>query len=128
MIWTGIFRWAMWLMGLLFKYFILLASLHNYSFFRCFWKPICSSSWCSVSIQHIDDDFIQVATSVWHQHGLPFPDNLRDWTTDRHLYIFLKDYTKLFTWIAYVNCQWNFDEQFMLCTNGIPLHILAFLA
>ena len=32
MIWTGIFRWAMWLMGLLFKYFFLLASLHNYSF------------------------------------------------------------------------------------------------
>ena len=28
--------------------------------------------------------------------GLRFPDTLRDWTTNCHLYIYLKDFTQLF--------------------------------
>ena len=117
MIWTGIFRWAMWPMGLLFEYFFILPSLHNYSFFRCFSKPICSSMWCSVSFP----DLYQIYWWWFHTSGnislasswSAFPHTLRDWTSGRHLYKFLKDYTTLFTWIACINCQLNFDEQFM---------------
>ena len=46
----------------------------------------------SNNFKHIDDHFTHVATSILHQHCLPFPDILRDWTSARHLYIFLKEY------------------------------------
>nr|XP_022287686.1 uncharacterized protein LOC111100283 [Crassostrea virginica] len=46
----------------------------------------------SNNFKHIDDHFTHVATSILHQHCLPFPDILRDWNSARHLYIFLKEY------------------------------------
>lgn len=45
----------------------------------------------SNNFKQIDEDFAHVATLILHQHGLPLPDALGDWTSARQLYIFLQE-------------------------------------
>lgn len=45
----------------------------------------------SKTFKQIDEDFAHVAALILHQHGLPLPDALGDWTCARQLYIFLQE-------------------------------------
>lgn len=39
----------------------------------------------------IDNHFVEVASSILYYNDLPQPDNISDWNTARHLYIFLSN-------------------------------------